>query len=101
MSDITGQYRAKLRICASCRWIFKLNNKVHPETGGCPKCGFGHYGAYWAMGRKVDRYQYSQEPSKQAKVSSYIGSLDREIEETNSIKDPDKRAFKLVMHPDY
>lgn len=36
---------AKLRVCASCEWIF--NNGV-----GCPKCQFGSYGAHYVYGKK-------------------------------------------------
>lgn len=94
-----GQPRANLRICASCRWVFKLTGKVHHETGGCPKCGFAHYGAYWAMGKRVYKYQYTQEPWKQVRMDKYSNELDREIKETNGIKKTSKNIFKIDLKP--
>ncbi len=42
----TNQFHAKLRICASCEKVFWDRER------GCPICGFGHYGAIWAVGWK-------------------------------------------------
>lgn len=45
---------AKLRVCASCEWIF--------NTGiGCPKCLFGSYGAYSVYGNNAYRYAKNTE----------------------------------------
>lgn len=47
--------RANLRVCASCEWIFKAS-----EFSACPKCGFAHYGAHWAIGKKCYTYAKTQ-----------------------------------------
>ena len=49
---------AELRVCASCEWVFK--NSESPE--GCPKCGFGSYGARYVYGKKAYKYEETQEP---------------------------------------
>ena len=38
------QRNAFIRVCASCRKVFFGSNRE------CPKCGFAHYGALWAIG---------------------------------------------------
>ena len=35
---VKAQRSSKLRVCASCEWIFKINNIN--DVVGCPKCGF-------------------------------------------------------------
>ena len=40
------QRTAKLRVCAHCEKVF------WDREGGCPVCGFAHYGAIWALGWK-------------------------------------------------
>lgn len=42
----------RLCTCASCEWIFTLDQQ-HPTLGGCPKCGFGYYGARYVYGAKA------------------------------------------------
>ena len=75
--------KAKLRVCASCEWIF-LKSEDTPVSG-CPKCGFGHYGARFVYGDKCYRYAISQEPWLRRKVADYKGTLLTEIRETNLI----------------
>jgi hypothetical protein len=43
-----GQPGEWLRVCASCEWLF-LDKK---DSKGCPKCHFGHYGAFWTYNSK-------------------------------------------------
>jgi len=71
---------AKLRVCASCRWIF-INNK-ETDLQGCPKCGFGHYGAWWAYRNAAYRYKKTQKPWLENKVSEYTFKLLEEIEDS-------------------
>ena len=59
---------AKLRVCASCEWVFE--NKL-----SCPKCGFGHYGARYVYGNKCYRLKKTQTPWIDKKVASYIEKL--------------------------
>ena len=49
------QRHAKLRVCASCEWIFR--NKT-----SCPRCGFGHYGARYVYGDKCYNFEKTQLP---------------------------------------
>jgi len=68
------QQRAKLRVCASCEWIFKGN-------GDCPKCNFATYGARYVCGSKCYRYHKTQEPWIKRKMDEYRWSLQREIDD--------------------
>lgn len=56
--------KAKLRVCASCEWIFKGHKS-------CPKCGFAHYGARFVYGNKCYRYEETQQPWLDKKVAIY------------------------------
>ena len=60
---------AKLRVCASCEWIFK------GETS-CPKCGFASYGARYVYGNACYKYVMTQQPWKDKKVGIYMERLD-------------------------
>ncbi len=71
------QKDAKLRVCASCEWIF--TDKRHAKTGGCPKCGFAHYGARYVYGDKAYRYAITQKPWFDKKMSDYSYKLSQEI----------------------
>jgi hypothetical protein len=65
---------AKLRVCASCEWIF--------ESGvECPKCQFGSYGAYYVYGSAAYRFKYSQKPWREKKLTNYEVQLNAEITE--------------------
>ena len=72
------QKDAKLRVCASCEWLFK--DTRHPETGGCPKCGFAHYGARFVYGDKAYTYAKTQRPWFDKKLAEYSFQLRREVE---------------------
>jgi predicted nucleic acid-binding Zn-ribbon protein len=74
---------ARLRVCASCEWIFTVDNQ-HLD-GGCPKCGFAHYGARYVYGDKAYRYAETQEPWRNKKVTAYSLELDTEIRKTNPL----------------
>jgi len=59
---------AKLRVCASCEWIFK-------DNPSCPKCGFGHYGAWYVYGDRCYKYAKTQQPWIDKKMARYFGEL--------------------------
>jgi hypothetical protein len=69
----------KLRLCASCEWIFR-------GEVGCPRCGFGSYGAYSAYGKKAYRYEITQVPWKEKKMLDYDLKLQAEINESPATK---------------
>lgn len=50
--------RATLRCCASCMWVFRRTPKT--DQDGCPQCGFGHYGARYALGNACYRAEHTQ-----------------------------------------
>lgn len=64
---------AKLRVCASCEWIF--NTGVE-----CPKCQFGSYGAHCVYGNNAYRYAKTQKPWYERKMGDYSIKLLQEIE---------------------
>jgi hypothetical protein len=64
--------KAKLRVCASCEWIF--NRGIE-----CPKCGFGSYSARYVYGNKCYRYKSTQKPWKNRRIAEYIDELNQEI----------------------
>jgi len=72
----------KLRVCASCEWIFKIS---YPDIG-CPKCGFAHYSARYVYDNDAYRYQYTQKPWMKRKLDNYRYKLLSEIEETGMKK---------------
>ena len=74
---------AKLRVCASCEWIFDSGVE-------CPKCQFGSYGARYVYGNKAYRYTRTQAPWMEKKMSDYAVKLLREIEENQA---PSKQVF--------
>lgn len=74
---ITRQKKAKLRVCASCQWIFE-------GADACPKCDFGHYGARFVFGNKAYRYAETQQPWFEQKMADYANSLRKEITDSNS-----------------
>lgn len=76
---------AKLRCCASCKWIFKL-----VDDNGCPKCGFAHYGARFALGDNVYRWHKTQKPWFDQKIDSYACKLFSEINKTNDYVEKEK-----------
>lgn len=76
VSRRSPQQRAQLRTCASCEW-------VHRGHEGCPKCGFGTYGARWVYGAACYKYEKTQEPWMNKKLASYTSELLAEIESAN------------------
>ena len=68
---------AKLRVCASCEWIF--NDGVE-----CPKCQFGSYGARFVYGEKCYSYFKTQKPWFDKNMSSYAGALFKQINAVNN-----------------
>ena len=70
----SAQQRAKLRVCASCEWIF--------ERGDTCPCGFGaSYGARFVYGDACYRYKHTQKPWLDRKMESYQIKLMQEMEE--------------------
>lgn len=84
MSDSTkksAQQRAKLRVCASCEWVFHIEDAS--VNGGCPKCEFAHYGARFVYGDKAYRFVETQEPWMKQKLAIHSAKLHAEIREFN------------------
>lgn len=79
---------AKLRVCASCEWIF--------NTGvGCPKCQFGSYGAHYVYGKKAYTYAKTQKPWFDRKMGDYGFKLLQEIKDSeNNEKRRLQKSFK-------
>lgn len=71
--------RAKLRVCASCEWIFKLKPRTPLGTTGCPRCGFAHYSAHYVYGKKAYAYSETQQPWRDKKLANYACKLDEKI----------------------
>ena len=70
---------AKLRVCASCEWIFKRTEFVE-----CPQCGFAHYGARMVYGDQCYRLAKTQAPWKEKKLFEYECKLNKIIKQGNS-----------------
>lgn len=92
---MSTQLKAKLRVCASCEWIYKVDGLVeyvkYDEKGNptpimviatCPKCGWSSYGAKHVFGNKCYKYAKTQEPWIEKKVCVYKMKLMDEVEET-------------------
>ena len=77
------QKDAKLRVCAACEWIF--TDERDRETGGCPKCGWAHYGARFVYGDKAYSYAKTQKPWFDRKIADYSVKLIQEISGHNAI----------------
>jgi predicted nucleic acid-binding Zn-ribbon protein len=101
------QKDAILRVCASCEWVFKRTSKTDSE--GCPKCGFGHYGARFVYGDKAYRYLKTQDPWLSKKMNNYLYELKLEIDRGmddghRSVRKPDgregQRLIKISNTPD-
>lgn len=73
--------KAKLRVCASCEWIFDVGHQ-HPEYGGCPKCAFGHYGARYVYGDKAYAYAQTQKPWFDKQMANRAAELHAEIKQS-------------------
>lgn len=76
--------RAKLRVCASCEWIFNIADAS--AEGGCPKCEFGHYGAQHVYGNQAYRHRVTQQPWFDRKMGAYADKLHKEIRESKARK---------------
>jgi len=82
------QKYAKLRVCASCEWIFR---KTNPDLG-CPQCGFAHYGARYVYGNKCYIYEKTQKPWFDKKIRFYEYELLKTIRDSK----PKEDNFKLI-----
>jgi hypothetical protein len=69
-----------LRVCASCEWIFHIE-----DADMCPKCGFGHYGARYVYGKKAYRYAITQKPWFDRKMGTYASKLYEEIKNSKPL----------------
>ena len=93
------KYRlANLRVCASCKWIYRLSdnpNKDHEHwsEGSCPQCGFGSYGARYVYGKRAYQYAITQKPWFDEKLFSYEMKLLEEID-----KNPIKKKSKMIKY---
>lgn len=70
----------KLRVCASCEWIFDYDEN---KSFNCPLCEFGSYNAHYVYGKKAYRFKYSQKPYKDKKMYDYEFKLDCLIKKNN------------------
>jgi len=104
----SAQQRAKLRVCASCEWIYQLGNPSNPkwehthpeeEFNGCPKCGFASYGARFVYGSQVYRHAQTQEPWIKKKLQRVELDLLHEIEQTNPLKRTRKTSLLTLGDP--
>ncbi len=75
---MTTSIQAELRTCASCEWIFKMNETCR----SCPKCGFAHYGARQVYGNKAYGYSKTQKPWVDRKAADYALKLLDEVRKT-------------------
>jgi hypothetical protein len=66
---------AKLRVCASCEWIYKTPDPFQP----CPKCNFVSYGARYVYGDKCYSFLKNQKPWFDKKILDYQIKLEKEI----------------------
>lgn len=89
--------RAKLRVCASCEWIFRAEKEtfqgILEAWEGCPKCGFSTYPARSVYGDRVYRYAKTQKPWLDKKVMEYTLKL---LKETRESQQPIK-PFEALM----
>lgn len=76
---MTTQSKAKLRVCASCEWLYKSLDE-------CPKCGWVSYGARYVYGDICYRWTKTQYPWKRKKLTDYEYLLDKQIEESKAVK---------------
>ena len=67
---------ARLRVCASCEWVFAVKpTEDDPEGVGCPKCQFGSYGAHYVYGRAAYRLAKTQKRWVDKKLDAYASQL--------------------------
>jgi hypothetical protein len=78
---------AKLRVCASCEWIFR-------DGIDCPKCGFDSYGARYVYGDVCYKYERTQQPWLDEKLCKYELKLLDEIKASNPKRQPIKLQLK-------
>lgn len=90
MRTASKQRGARLRICASCEWVFdRRPPQPSGETGaGCPKCGFASYGAHWVLGHACYRVKSTQERWLKRKLDAYECELRQQIGTANAERDP-------------
>ena len=80
------QRNAKLRVCASCEWIYK-------DSLSCPKCYFCSYGARYVYGDKAYKFAITQEPWINKKLYYYHSKLIDNVNKTNPIKEKHKPIY--------
>lgn len=81
-TKLSPQQRAKLRVCASCEWIYEKSD----SAGTCPKCEFVSYGARFVYGDAAYRHKFTQKPWLDRKMSEYERKLLSEIVSDNPFK---------------
>jgi hypothetical protein len=75
----------KLRVCASCEWIFNAVN----NDPTCPKCEFGSYSAKYVYGKRAYQYKITQLPYVNKKLEGFRYNLMKEVEENNKKQQKD------------
>ena len=80
--------QAKLRVCASCEWIFSIH-----DYDECPKCKFGHYGARYVYGKKAYQYAKTQKPW----LDKQIVKLQLEISKYNTTHKKQQNLTKKTV----
>jgi len=68
MNGKSPQQRAKLRVCASCEWLYNGNRD-------CPVCGFASYGARFAYGDICYKYKRTQKPWEDKRIARFLYRL--------------------------
>lgn len=86
----TRQRVAVLRVCASCKWVYKATG----SDTACPKCGSASYGARQIYGHRAYTYAKTQKPWKDEKMFVYELGLDVEIQAAQP-KPPSRIRFNF------
>lgn len=73
---------ASLRCCASCMWVFRRTAET--EQTGCPECGFGHYGARYALGPSCYRALVTQSPWMDRQLAKERARLEKIVRDSTA-----------------
>jgi hypothetical protein len=84
---------AKLRVCASCEWIFK-------DYAECPKCSFAYYTAHYVYGKKAYQYAITQQPWIDKQLSSFLSELYSQVAGTNQFKKKERVGLRFTFLPE-
>ena len=84
------QRHAKLRVCASCEWIFK-------KLESCPQCGFAHYGARFVYGNSCYKYAVTQKPWFDKRMGHYQLTLMKKIHSNKALDADAKKPAQVSL----